>query len=109
MDKKITIVPRVDNEGNIILKLTAGQFEEINKGLIALNKRRVIHRNTMAKQRGATETKSSKPELVFSYPVAESSILIPKNTAYNALPQYERKTPSPPLMTLNVITPVNIS
>ena len=70
----ITITPTADAEGNIYLKLSSTQFDEMNKALVAHNKRRELHRNVMAKRRGKDDPKQCKPTLILSYPVAQKAL-----------------------------------
>ena len=64
----VTIVPKVKEDGTIVLELTKEQFAEINKTMIAFNKRRDVHRNTVAKLRGTKNSKACKIRYVFEQP-----------------------------------------
>jgi hypothetical protein len=83
METIVTITPKVKNDGTIIIELTHDQFDEINRALVAYNKRRDVHRNTIAKKRGTKDSKPCKPKLVLSYPVADTPTIIPQKTTYN--------------------------
>lgn len=83
MDNQVIITPTVDQTGAVVLCLTADQFDEVNRALISYNKRREVNRIQAAKRRGNHDSKSCKPTLIFSYPVAEVPIVIQNRTTYN--------------------------
>ena len=64
----VTIVPKVNEDGKIVLELTREQFGEINRALVAFHKRRDVHRNTVARLRGKTESKACKTRYVLEEP-----------------------------------------
>ena len=98
MENIVTIIPRVNIHGNIILEITQDQFEDINRALKAFNKKRDVHRNTAAKKRGSNKTRTCKAKLVFSYPVADIPTIIQQNTTENLLPFTNLKPRAPTIM-----------
>ena len=71
MNMQVIVTPTVNEEGVITLSLTAQQYGDICRALVAYNKRREINRVQACKRRGTTESKACKPNIVLTYPVAE--------------------------------------
>ena len=109
MEMETTITPTVNQQGVIMLSLTADQYDEINRALVSYNKRREINRNQAAKRRGTSDPRACKPTLILGYPVAETPLQIPNRTTINT-----RSSPPPPkivpvLPPLPIIVPVSPS
>lgn len=74
---EVIINSTIDPEtGLISLNLTFEQYEEIKRALTAINKRRVVHRELMAKNRGySTKTKPMKNIYTLGYPTTRAPTL----------------------------------
>lgn len=103
MEMHVTVTPTVNQQGVIMLPLTADQYDEINRALVSYNKRREINRNQAAKRRGTTDPRACKPTLILGYPVAETPLQIPIKTTFNKRPS---PPVSPPLPTVVPLPPI---